>query len=50
MVRTRAYYRCKASRLAPGSPAPADHPVTVNLREKHLAEAINACWDGCSTP
>ncbi|WP_436498177.1 recombinase family protein [Actinokineospora sp. HUAS TT18] len=35
------YYRCPARTLAPGSPALADHPPTVYVREDPLREAVN---------
>jgi hypothetical protein len=44
-VRSHAYYRCKARTLAPGSPALAEHPTTVSLREDKIADAING-WVG----
>jgi hypothetical protein len=39
------YYRCIARTLAPGAPALADHPRTVNLREFDLVEPLNE-WIG----
>jgi hypothetical protein len=39
------YYRCQARSLAPGSPALADHPRTVNVREADLVELLNK-WIG----
>ncbi|MFI5783233.1 hypothetical protein [Nocardia sp. NPDC051570] len=36
------YYRCTARTLPPGSPAQADHPKTVNMRETHLVRPVNA--------
>ncbi len=39
------YYRCTARTLAPGSIALADHPRTVNLRERDVVEPLNA-WIG----
>ncbi|MFD3702158.1 recombinase family protein [Nocardia sp. NPDC058658] len=41
VVRGAVYYRCRASTLAPGSPALELHPRTVNLREDHLVEPID---------
>jgi hypothetical protein len=40
MVRKNAYYRCAAR-----TPALADHPITVNLREDVIVEALNR-WIG----
>jgi Recombinase len=45
MVRKNAYYRCAARTLAPGSAALADHPITVNLREDVIVDALNR-WIG----
>jgi Recombinase zinc beta ribbon domain len=45
MVRKNAYYRCAARTLAPGSAALADHPITVNLREDVMVDALNR-WIG----
>ncbi len=39
------YYRCLARTIAPGSPALADHPRTVNLRESDVVEPVNR-WIG----
>ncbi|MCG8920453.1 recombinase family protein [Actinokineospora sp. PR83] len=44
-IRDGHYYRCIARTLAPGSPALAEHPKTVNLREDGLALAVNH-WIG----
>ncbi|MEU4806619.1 recombinase family protein [Actinosynnema sp. NPDC023587] len=44
-VRKGTYYRCTARTLAPGSPALADHPKTVNLREDVVLTALNG-WIG----
>ncbi|WP_153032052.1 recombinase family protein [Amycolatopsis sp. YIM 10] len=44
-IRKGAYYRCTARTMAPSSPALADHPKTVNLREDVVVEAING-WIG----
>ncbi|MFF0488522.1 hypothetical protein ACFYTQ_05815 [Nocardia sp. NPDC004068] len=41
MLHGSIYYRCLARSLAPGSPAAADHPKTVNLREAHLLGPLN---------
>src|SRR6202000_262046 len=38
---TESYYRCLARSLAPGSPALAEHPRTVNLRELDVVERLN---------
>ncbi|MEU2122431.1 hypothetical protein [Nocardia niwae] len=35
------YYRCRAKTLAPGSPALAEHPPTVNLREDIISSSID---------
>ncbi|MCP2317724.1 hypothetical protein APR12_003077 [Nocardia amikacinitolerans] len=40
-IRGVIYYRCRAKNLTPGSPALAEHPVTVNLREDHLVAPID---------
>ncbi|MFC3961609.1 zinc ribbon domain-containing protein [Nocardia jiangsuensis] len=40
-VREVIYYRCRARDLAPASPAAAEHPPTVNLREDRLVPAID---------
>ncbi|WP_084175715.1 recombinase family protein [Actinokineospora spheciospongiae] len=40
-IRNGNYYRCIARTIAPGSPALADHPKTVNLREDKVVPAIN---------
>ena len=40
-IRKGTYYRCTARTMAPGSPALADHPLTVNLREDQVVEVIN---------
>jgi hypothetical protein len=46
VIRKReTYYRCLARTLAPGSAALAGHPRTVNLREFHVVEPLNA-WIG----
>lgn len=45
MVRKNGYYRCAARTLAPGSAALADHPLTVNLREDVIVDALNR-WIG----
>ncbi|GHE80177.1 hypothetical protein GCM10017786_07790 [Amycolatopsis deserti] len=39
------YYRCPARTLAPGSPALAEHPPSVYLREEPLMDAVNT-WLG----
>ncbi|GAA3854181.1 recombinase family protein [Amycolatopsis tucumanensis] len=39
------YYRCPARTLAPGSPALAEHPPSVYLREEPLRDAVNT-WLG----
>jgi DNA invertase Pin-like site-specific DNA recombinase len=39
------YYRCPARTLAPGSPALAEHPPSVYLREDPLLHAVNG-WIG----
>ncbi|WP_433873771.1 recombinase family protein [Saccharopolyspora sp. CA-218241] len=39
------YYRCPARTLAPGSPALADHPPAVYLREDLIRDAANG-WIG----
>ncbi|WP_345601534.1 recombinase zinc ribbon domain-containing protein, partial [Saccharopolyspora rosea] len=39
------YYRCPARTLAPGSPALADHPPAVYLREDVIRDAVNG-WIG----
>ncbi|WP_232376787.1 recombinase family protein [Amycolatopsis aidingensis] len=39
------YYRCPARTLAPGSPALAEHPATVYIREEPLRDAVNG-WIG----
>jgi DNA invertase Pin-like site-specific DNA recombinase len=39
------YYRCPARTLAPGSPALADHPPTIYVREEPIQDALNA-WLG----
>ncbi|GAA1337421.1 recombinase family protein [Saccharothrix algeriensis] len=44
-IRKGTYYRCTARTLAPGSPALADHPKTVNLREDVVLPALNN-WIG----
>ncbi|MFF2084066.1 recombinase family protein [Nocardia sp. NPDC058176] len=41
LLRGTVYYRCRASTLAPESPALKHHPRTVNLREDHLIEPID---------
>lgn len=40
------YYRCIARTLPPGSPALADHPKTVNLRESHIIRPLNDWLSG----
>jgi hypothetical protein len=45
IIRSTAYYRCRARTLAPGSAALAAHPCTVNLREDVVAARINE-WIG----
>lgn len=49
-IRDAIYYRCRASTLAPGSPALADHPPTVNLREDPLTHEINRWLSGMFDP
>jgi hypothetical protein len=44
-IRKSVYYRCTARTLAPGSPALADHPRTVNVREDHILGPLNK-WIG----
>jgi len=44
-IRKGTYYRCTARTLAPGSPALAEHPKTVNLREDVVLPALNN-WIG----
>ncbi|WP_238606690.1 recombinase family protein [Amycolatopsis sp. Poz14] len=44
-IRKGAYYRCTARTMTPGSAMLADHPKTVNLRERTVVEAING-WVG----
>lgn len=45
--RTHAmYYRCPARTLAPGSPALADHPPAVYLRENVLRDEVNSWLAG----
>jgi Recombinase zinc beta ribbon domain len=39
------YYRCPARTLAPGSPALAEHPPAVYLREDPIRDAVNG-WLG----
>ncbi|MBF6341048.1 recombinase family protein [Nocardia abscessus] len=41
VVRGVVYYRCRAKTLAPGSPALAEHPPTVNLRESIISSSID---------
>ncbi len=41
VIRGGVYYRCHSKTLAPGSPALAEHPKTVNLRELTLAGPLN---------
>lgn len=45
LIRKHTFYRCIARTLAPGSPALADHPKTINLREDHLIGPLND-WIG----
>jgi Recombinase zinc beta ribbon domain len=45
-IRKGTYYRCTTRTMAPGSPALADHPLTVNLREDHVVEVINDWLNG----
>ncbi|WP_233532402.1 recombinase family protein [Antrihabitans sp. YC2-6] len=48
-IRAGVYYRCLARTIAPGSPALANHPKTMNLREDHVIGPLNAwiavCFD-----
>ncbi|MFI2478631.1 zinc ribbon domain-containing protein [Nocardia xishanensis] len=44
-IRGVVYYRCRAKTLTHGSPALAEHPLTVNLREDHLVAPIDR-WLG----
>ncbi|MDQ3153802.1 MAG: hypothetical protein M3R63_19535 [Actinomycetota bacterium] len=39
------YYRCLSRTLAPGSPALAEHPATVYVREEPLRDGVNG-WIG----
>ncbi|MBB5923604.1 DNA invertase Pin-like site-specific DNA recombinase [Actinoalloteichus hoggarensis] len=39
------YYRCPARTLAPGSPALAEHPPTIYVREDAIRDAVNG-WIG----
>ncbi|MFE9325311.1 recombinase family protein [Nocardia sp. NPDC052278] len=41
VVRGVIYYRCRAKTLAPGSPALAEHPPTVNLREDLISSSVD---------
>lgn len=49
-IRDAIYYRCRASTLAPGSPARAEHPPTVNLREDPLTNGVNRWLSGIFDP
>ncbi|MQA12471.1 MAG: recombinase family protein [Pseudonocardiaceae bacterium] len=44
------YYRCPARTLAPGSPALAQHPPAVYLREDPLRDAVNGWLGGLFSP
>ncbi|GLZ37611.1 recombinase family protein [Actinokineospora sp. NBRC 105648] len=44
-IRDGSYYRCIARTMAPGSPALAGHPKTVNLREDVVVPRLNE-WIG----
>ncbi len=44
-IRKNVYYRGTARTLAPGSPALADHPRTVNVREDQVLGSLNV-WMG----
>lgn len=41
-VHASAYYRCRASDLAPGSPQLEQHPRSINLREDHITASVDA--------
>ncbi|WP_433621041.1 recombinase family protein [Nocardia sp. CA-120079] len=41
VVSSIVYYRCRAKTLAPASPALAQHPPTVNLREDTITSSID---------
>lgn len=43
--RHATYYRCRARTLVPGSPAAAEHPAQVYLREDQVLRSVNA-WIG----
>ncbi|HYQ63701.1 recombinase family protein [Actinophytocola sp.] len=44
------YYRCPARTLAPGSPALAEHPPAIYLRESTIRDAANTWLEGLFRP